>query len=164
MELATESNSIAIIRLFYGLWEISVGRRQSRSRVKSGIYPECTCYIYHQMTMDLNEVPFGVTESKHRPPVQPQIHNFSPLYVMMSVWNNGIFDAPQFEEVEQFCITSPNGNDSWDMHKKMIKNSEEFYQMLKLPYQIVPIVSGALNDAATKKYDLEVGCGKEVGV
>ncbi|GAB4855535.1 hypothetical protein Ancab_024155 [Ancistrocladus abbreviatus] len=37
----------------------------------------------------------------------------------------------------------------------MIKNSEEFYQLLKLPYQIVAIVSGALNDAAAKKYDLE---------
>ncbi|KAI8009562.1 hypothetical protein LOK49_LG06G03276 [Camellia lanceoleosa] len=45
--------------------------------------------------------------------------------------------------------------DSWDMHEVMITNSEEFYKMLKLPYQIVAIVSGALNDAAAKKYDLE---------
>ncbi|XP_057501445.1 serine--tRNA ligase [Actinidia eriantha] len=67
----------------------------------------------------------------------------------------GIFRVHQFEKVEQFCITSPNGNDSWDMHEEMIKNSEEFYKMLKLPYQIVAIVSGALNDAAAKKYDLE---------
>ncbi|GAB2279871.1 hypothetical protein Dimus_014507 [Dionaea muscipula] len=67
----------------------------------------------------------------------------------------GIFRVHQFEKVEQFCITSPNGNDSWDMHEDMIKNSEDFYQMLKLPYQIVSIVSGALNDAAAKKYDLE---------
>ncbi|CDP15525.1 unnamed protein product [Coffea canephora] len=67
----------------------------------------------------------------------------------------GIFRVHQFEKVEQFCITSPNGNDSWDMHEEMMKNSEEFYQMLKLPYQVVAIVSGALNDAAAKKYDLE---------
>ncbi|CAI9769506.1 unnamed protein product [Fraxinus pennsylvanica] len=67
----------------------------------------------------------------------------------------GIFRVHQFEKVEQFCITSPNGNDSWDMHEEMIKNSEEFYKMLKIPYQIVAIVSGALNDAAAKKYDLE---------
>ncbi|KAI8022389.1 hypothetical protein LOK49_LG03G00783 [Camellia lanceoleosa] len=45
--------------------------------------------------------------------------------------------------------------DSWDMHEEMITNSEEFYKMLKLPYQIVAIVSGALNDAAAKKYDLK---------
>lgn len=37
----------------------------------------------------------------------------------------------------------------------MIAVSEEFYQSLKLPYQIVAIVSGALNNAAAKKYDLE---------
>ncbi|XP_071693923.1 serine--tRNA ligase [Rutidosis leptorrhynchoides] len=67
----------------------------------------------------------------------------------------GIFRVHQFEKIEQFCITSPDGNDSWDMHEEMIKNSEEFYQMLKLPYHIVSIVSGALNDAAAKKYDLE---------
>jgi seryl-tRNA synthetase len=37
----------------------------------------------------------------------------------------------------------------------MIATSEEFYQSLGLPYQIVDIVSGALNNAAAKKYDLE---------
>nr|XP_043626311.1 serine--tRNA ligase [Erigeron canadensis] len=70
----------------------------------------------------------------------------------------GIFRVHQFEKIEQFCITSPIANDdenSWKMHEEMIKNSEDFYQKLKLPYQIVAIVSGALNDAAAKKYDLE---------
>ena len=37
----------------------------------------------------------------------------------------------------------------------MIGISEEFYQSLGLPYQIVAIVSGALNNAAAQKYDLE---------
>jgi seryl-tRNA synthetase len=37
----------------------------------------------------------------------------------------------------------------------MIQISEEFYQSLKLPYRVVSIVSGALNDAAAMKYDLE---------
>jgi seryl-tRNA synthetase len=37
----------------------------------------------------------------------------------------------------------------------MIETSEEFYKSLGLPYQIVSIVSGALNNAAGKKYDLE---------
>ncbi|XP_078174116.1 serine--tRNA ligase-like isoform X1 [Carex rostrata] len=67
----------------------------------------------------------------------------------------GIFRVHQFEKVEQFCITSPNDNDSWKMHEEMLKNSEDFYESLKLPYQVVAIVSGALNDAAAKKYDLE---------
>ncbi|KAJ3674711.1 hypothetical protein LUZ60_005327 [Juncus effusus] len=67
----------------------------------------------------------------------------------------GIFRVHQFEKIEQFCITSPNDNDSWDMHEEMLKNSEDFYKELGLPYQVVAVVSGALNDAAAKKYDLE---------
>lgn len=45
----------------------------------------------------------------------------------------GIFRVHQFEKVEQFCLTSPNGNDSWDMHEEMIKNSEDFYKMVCYP-------------------------------
>lgn len=41
------------------------------------------------------------------------------------------------------------------MHNEMTKISEEFIQSLKLPYRVVNIVSGALNDAAAKKYDIE---------
>ena len=37
----------------------------------------------------------------------------------------------------------------------MIETSEDFYKSLGLPYHIVAIVSGALNNAASKKYDLE---------
>ena len=65
----------------------------------------------------------------------------------------GIFRVHQFEKVEQFCITDPAS--SWDMLDAMLANSEEFYQSLQLPYQVVAIVSGALNNAAAMKYDLE---------
>lgn len=37
----------------------------------------------------------------------------------------------------------------------MIKIAEEFYKLLNLPYRVVNLVSGELNDAAAKKYDLE---------
>lgn len=37
----------------------------------------------------------------------------------------------------------------------MISYSEEFYKSLGVPYRVVAIVSGALNNAAAKKYDLE---------
>ena len=37
----------------------------------------------------------------------------------------------------------------------MIETSEEFYRSLEIPYRVVAIVSGALNNAAAKKYDLE---------
>jgi len=67
----------------------------------------------------------------------------------------GIFRVHQFEKVEQFCVTTPKGNESWDMMEEMLANSEAFYQALGLPYQVVNIVSGELNNAAAKKYDLE---------
>lgn len=37
----------------------------------------------------------------------------------------------------------------------MIEVAEEFYKTLKISYQVTAIVSGALNNAASKKYDLE---------
>lgn len=37
----------------------------------------------------------------------------------------------------------------------MIGISEEFYKSLGVPYRVVAIVSGALNNAAAKKFDLE---------
>ena len=67
----------------------------------------------------------------------------------------GIFRVHQFEKVEQFVAVSPDGDESWQEMERMIGNSEAFYQSLGIPYQVVNIVSGELNDAAAKKYDLE---------
>lgn len=53
----------------------------------------------------------------------------------------------------QFCVTKPE--DSPAMLQHMVDNSEAFYQSLEIPYRVVGIVSGALNNAAAIKYDLE---------
>ena len=42
-----------------------------------------------------------------------------------------------------------------EMLDMMVENSKEFYASLELPYRVVNIVSGALNNAAAIKYDLE---------
>ncbi|ORE06031.1 seryl-tRNA synthetase [Rhizopus microsporus var. microsporus] len=65
----------------------------------------------------------------------------------------GIFRVHQFEKIEQFVLTAPEK--SWEMFNEMIEHSEEFFQSLGLSYRVVAIVSGALNNAAAKKYDLE---------
>ncbi|KAH8174250.1 tRNA synthetase class II core domain (G, h, p, S and t) domain-containing protein [Sarocladium implicatum] len=65
----------------------------------------------------------------------------------------GIYRVHQFEKIEQFLLTDPEK--SWEAFDEMMKTSEDFYQSLGLPYQIVSIVSGALNNAASKKHDLE---------
>ena len=38
---------------------------------------------------------------------------------------------------------------------EMIGSSEQFFQSLGLPYRVISIVTGALNNAAAKKFDLE---------
>jgi len=65
----------------------------------------------------------------------------------------GIFRVHQFEKIEQFVFCKPD--ESYQMFDKIISNSEEFYKSLGISYRIVGIVSGALNNAAAKKYDLE---------
>ncbi|KCV73237.1 seryl-tRNA synthetase [Fonticula alba] len=65
----------------------------------------------------------------------------------------GIFRVHQFEKVEQFIFCAPDK--SWEMFDEMIGSAEEFYQSLEIPYRVVNIASGALNNAAAKKLDLE---------
>lgn len=65
----------------------------------------------------------------------------------------GIFRVHQFEKIEQFLLTDPEK--SWEAFDDMITTSEDFYKSLGLPYRVVAIVSGALNNAAAKKFDLE---------
>ncbi|KAJ1345015.1 serine-tRNA ligase [Batrachochytrium salamandrivorans] len=67
----------------------------------------------------------------------------------------GIFRVHQFEKIEQFVITHPEK--SWEMHDEMIKVAKEFYQSLGLPYHIISIVSGALNNAAAKSTIWKLG-------
>ncbi|KAH9822723.1 Serine--tRNA ligase, cytoplasmic [Teratosphaeria destructans] len=65
----------------------------------------------------------------------------------------GVFRVHQFEKIEQFVFCKPE--DSWKHFDEMIGYSEEFYKSLNIPFRVVAIVSGALNNAASKKYDLE---------
>ncbi|KAI9797538.1 MAG: Cytosolic seryl-tRNA synthetase [Piccolia ochrophora] len=65
----------------------------------------------------------------------------------------GLFRTHEFQKVEQFVFTEQDK--SWDAFEEMIAVAEEFYKSLRLPFRVVAIVSGALNNAASKKYDLE---------
>jgi seryl-tRNA synthetase len=65
----------------------------------------------------------------------------------------GIFRVHQFDKIEQFVLCAPK--DSWDWHEKMVKISEEVFQALEIPYRVVLIASGEMNDNGSKKYDIE---------
>lgn len=65
----------------------------------------------------------------------------------------GIFRVHQFEKIEQFVYSTPE--ESSNEHERLMQITESIYQKLGLSYQIVAIVSSALNDNASIKYDLE---------
>ena len=65
----------------------------------------------------------------------------------------GIFRVHQFEKIEQFVYSTPE--ESSNEHERLMQITESIYQKLGLSYQIVAIVSSALNDNAAIKYDLE---------
>ncbi len=65
----------------------------------------------------------------------------------------GIFRVHQFEKVEEFIFSLPE--ESWKHHEELLKNVEEFFQTLALPYRIVNVCTGDIGTVAAKKYDLE---------
>lgn len=65
----------------------------------------------------------------------------------------GIWRVHQFEKVEQYIFTKPEN--SWDMHEKLRENAEEVYRKLEIPYRVVNVCTGDMNDNAAKKYDIE---------
>ena len=66
----------------------------------------------------------------------------------------GIWRVHQFEKVEQYIFCDPE--DSWDLHEELLENAEEVMQELGLPYRVVNVCTGDMNDNAAKKYDIEV--------
>ncbi|MGD9395324.1 MAG: serine--tRNA ligase [Candidatus Thorarchaeota archaeon] len=65
----------------------------------------------------------------------------------------GIFRVHQFNKVEQFVFSLPE--DSWTIHKELMKNEEDYVQALKLPYRVVNVCTGDLGSVAAKRLDLE---------
>ncbi len=65
----------------------------------------------------------------------------------------GIFRVHQFDKVEQYVFARPE--ESWQLLEEITRNTEELMQKLALPYRVVSICSGDMNDTAAKKYDIE---------
>ena len=71
----------------------------------------------------------------------------------------GLFRVHQFNKVEQFVFCKPE--DSWKIFEELIKNSEELYKKLKLPYRVTSMCTVDIGTIASKKYDLEVYMPRE---
>ncbi|MEM4311360.1 MAG: serine--tRNA ligase [Nitrososphaerales archaeon] len=65
----------------------------------------------------------------------------------------GIFRVHQFEKVEQFIFCRPEDSESY--HEEMIKNSEDFFKSLGIPYRTVLLCTAEMGKVASKTYDIE---------
>lgn len=60
-----------------------------------------------------------------------------------------IFRIHQFEKVVQFVICEPEK--SKELHEEIINVNQEFFETVNLPYRVINLVCGVLNNAAAKK-------------
>ncbi len=65
----------------------------------------------------------------------------------------GILRVHEFRKVEMVVFCLPEASDSW--HDKLLAIEEEFWQDLKIPYQVIKMATGDLGNAASRKYDIE---------
>lgn len=133
------------------LYKVTTGNRTEEVDDTSEKYLIATseqplCAYHHKEVLDAMDLPLryaGVSTC------------FRKEVGKANVENRGIFRVHQFEKVEQFCITVGDVEMSKEMHQEMLRTAEEFHKALGIPYRVVNIVSGELNDAAMLKYDLE---------
>lgn len=66
----------------------------------------------------------------------------------------GLWRTHQFNKVEQFIFCKPE--DSWKYYDELLKNTEEIFQKLKLPYRVIEMCVGDLSSWKAKSHDIEV--------
>jgi seryl-tRNA synthetase len=67
----------------------------------------------------------------------------------------GVYRIHQFYKVEQVIICKADAAESEKLHAELLKNSEDFMQMLELPYRIVDVCTGDLGRGQVYKNDIE---------
>jgi seryl-tRNA synthetase len=65
----------------------------------------------------------------------------------------GIFRVHQFLQTEQVIFSKPET--SWELLEGMVKNTEEIWQKLDIPYRVIEICTADLSAKDSKSYDIE---------
>ncbi|MAG78308.1 serine--tRNA ligase [archaeon] len=65
----------------------------------------------------------------------------------------GLWRTHQFNKVEQFIFCDPLK--SWEMFDELLKNTEDFFQSLEIPYRLVDSCTGDLSVWKARMIDLE---------
>lgn len=68
-------------------------------------------------------------------------------------YSRGIYRVHQFSKVEMFAFVKPGESD--EILQEFLKNEEEFYVSLGIPFRVLEMCAGDLGSQAVKKYDLE---------
>jgi len=80
-------------------------------------------------------------------------HCFRKEIGSAGVDTKGLHRVHQFNKIEQIVFCKPE--ESWKFHEEMIKNAEELFSALKIPFRVINICTGDLGTVAAKKYDIE---------
>lgn len=67
----------------------------------------------------------------------------------------GIYRVHEFYKLEQVILCEASHEESVKFHEELTKNSEEFLQLLGLPYHVVANCGGDIGLGQVKKYDIE---------
>lgn len=66
----------------------------------------------------------------------------------------GLWRTHQFNKVEQFIFCKPE--ESWKFYDGLLKNTEEIFQALELPYRVIELCTGDLAVWKARSADIEV--------
>ena len=66
----------------------------------------------------------------------------------------GLWRTHQFNKVEQFIFCKPE--ESWKFYDELLKNTEEVFQALELPYHVIELCTGDLSVWKARSADIEV--------
>ncbi len=69
------------------------------------------------------------------------------------IHEKGLWRTHQFNKIEQFIFCKPE--DSYEHYDELLKNSEELYKRLKIPYRVLEMCSGDLASWKAKSCDIE---------
>jgi seryl-tRNA synthetase len=71
----------------------------------------------------------------------------------------GLFRTHQFSKVEQVIFCKPE--DSYKMYDEIVKNTEDFFKALEIPYRILELCSGDMGANKAKSCDIEAWMPKQ---
>ena len=68
---------------------------------------------------------------------------------------HGLYRIHQFYKVEQVVICRNDAAESAKFHAELLKNAEDFLQLLELPYRVVKVCTGDMGLGQVFKHDIE---------